>query len=85
MQHMSRTLPIMGAQFKQNAARNVKRFEGLLLSEKPVRYSNRPSSSSRVRIDHATDNTFFHFLSPGRSFPPRRDTRLPSENPSRTL
>ena len=31
MEHMSGTLPIMGAQFKQNAARNVKPFEGLSL------------------------------------------------------
>jgi hypothetical protein len=27
MQHMSRTQPIMGAQFKQNPARNVKPLE----------------------------------------------------------
>lgn len=83
MQHMSSTQPIMGAQFKQNPARNVKPLE-VCPSGKALRYSEPPFSTG-MRFHHADDIALSDFISTRPPGAPCGDTSLSVDKPVRAL
>jgi hypothetical protein len=77
MQHMSRTLPIMGAPFKQNPASPVKPEEGLS-PRKSLRYSE---STGTCEVDGDYDDVFGNPIPSWPSLPSRGDASVPIGKP----